>query len=113
VEYDCLCSASNSVSAHIRQYYDNLTTEPGIFWKFDSNILPPHARLESAPSRRGDQCHRNAHGVDDETWRAFFVNRQKTDWSHFSICDNGGHRSVTKDELRQRKMALTENNGIM
>jgi hypothetical protein len=35
--------------------------------------------------------------------RDFFIERQKTDWQDFSVCDNGGFQPVTREELERRK----------
>jgi len=38
--YDCLNDHSSNITTHIQRYYDNLSTNPPTFWRFDSDILP-------------------------------------------------------------------------
>jgi hypothetical protein len=49
------------------------------------------------------------HGIDDGTLRAFFYKQQELDWSGFSVCENGGYRPATREELRRRKLETQTN----
>jgi hypothetical protein len=72
------------------------------FGKFDTATeFPPTHQIEPDNSG-GDDCHRLVKGVDDETLGKIFETKQISD---FSICDNGGYRTVTEAEIVAQKKA--------
>ena len=70
VSWDRIQDTGNSVADHIRRYYQcfpNVAGEPPIFWKFDTDILPPGHAVQQVTSDSGDICHHDVKGLDDLT----------------------------------------------
>ena len=98
IDTACIQDIGNTPCSHIRQYYGKIASEPPIFWKFNTAILPDQCVIEQEDSLTGDVCHYNIHGLNEKQARNFFVNY--ADQFHlFQICDSEGQRILRQSDL--------------
>ena len=93
---DCIADHGRSICGHIREFYGQwrrIVSEPPIFWRFDTAILPQGGRL----AQEGDDiCHQVVEGLsDDALWPVF----ENVPISDLSICTNGDFRPLTRADL--------------
>src|ERR1017187_3724608 len=64
---DCVRASHLEICAHIRGHYKQfpkVLSEPPIFWKFDTDKLPPGGSLRQSGHR--DPCHYVVEGLEDD-----------------------------------------------
>jgi|GraSoi_2013_60cm_1033757.scaffolds.fasta_scaffold86803_1 hypothetical protein len=111
IDWACIQATGRSVGEHIRHHYgkyQNVVWEPPIFWKFDTAAILPVGQIKPDNSG-GDDCHRVVEGVADQTLAAIIESRDVR--SDFSICNNGGYRTVTEAEIVAQKKAFKKQHG--
>ena len=101
VSAECILWSQRPICGHIRQYYGSLTSDPPIFWRFSTDVLPDHHLLEQEESSTGDVCHYNIKGITDKEARRVF----KSVWcdpANFSICDaEQRYRPLTTEDITE------------
>ena len=102
-DYDCAGGTPSAACAHIARWYQDLSGQPAIFWWFTSAQLPNGSvHIEEEPSKTGDECHRNIHGLSAGRAKKFFKRVQgemlfTTDC--FQVCGPDGVKRLSLTEL--------------
>ena len=116
VDCECVLASGTALCDHARIFYlqTNTVSEPPIYWKFDAKLLPPCERIEAVPTKSGDLCHRNVHGIANKTLKSFFkysdpVSKTVRDLSEFTICTENGSRPLSLSDIPPKEIK-TENN---
>lgn len=96
--FDRDCSKQNTGSScnHIESYYQKISFQPPIFWKFSSDQLPNHPKLELDDSN-GDPCHYNIFGLTDKEAKRFFQGEGN---GEYFICRGVSEEMVSKEYLQ-------------
>ena len=93
---DCVQNSRITLCEHIDKYYGDwsgITSDPPVFWQFNTEDLPPGYAVASAAGR--DPCHFVVSGLDDQTlWEFFEPAAGGEALGQFSICANGNHRPL-------------------
>ena len=102
-ECDCVhrigYATGSEICEHAREAYlkrgIRAVSDPPIYWKFDSSILPEGNQITPDPTDF-DPCHSNITGVSDDACSALLKSKSLSD---FMICDENGPRALLRSDL--------------
>jgi hypothetical protein len=57
IDEECILASGRTVCEHIKFYYPTTASEPPIFWRFSTDLLPAPYRIVPEISTAGDKCH--------------------------------------------------------
>src|SRR5690554_4844669 len=70
VDYRCAAGNTCGPCKHIKSFYNRLSTEPPIFWKFTREIIEgEEISFELDDKSGGDKCHYNIHNLSNSKAR--------------------------------------------
>lgn len=92
---ECAIIKSGSICAHIEKHYKLLSSNPSIYWIFDSSKLPSGSSIIQK-TENGDECHHNIIGASGTALRKVPKSWQA---SEMCMCLDSGIRPPTVDEL--------------
>lgn len=95
-ELECAQATSGVVCAHVDRFYPHVAGDPVIFYQLETSELPTEHSVNQSPSDTGDECHHEIDATNSALYKKF---RQKRDWQHFQICDQGQPRPMTADDV--------------
>lgn len=98
IDCGCILNSNGSICSHIREYYQKTAGEPPIYWRFNTEILPPDIELVQEDSPSGDRCHYNIRGLTDKNARKFFK-KYNFDLSLFKTCRDNISVELTEGHL--------------
>ena len=73
IDEQCIRDLGSATCEHIINYYSSIASEPPIFWRFSTDILPTPHSIVSEVSTTGDVCHYNIQGLSNKQARDFFI----------------------------------------
>jgi hypothetical protein len=106
IDRGCIDKTNRSVCEHARLYYSAVSSDPPVFWQFDSAILPAGVQLVEEVSESGDDCHINIKGLTKRESKKFFKRLQKHSVLTFWICSDQGPRIASPTDLKAARDAF-------
>ena len=99
----CAIGDSGNICAHIKRFYADVSSDPPIFWFFESSDLPNgQTKIVESKSTTGDTCHRNITGLSAGRAKKYFKKVQSEKLFSddcFQICGSSNLRRLVKADL--------------
>ena len=90
----CSIAASGSACEHIAEHYADITSNPGVFWRFELFDIP--GCNVTQVTERGDHCHHHLYGISKKQWRDI---RKGITVDSLCVCAPTGLVKATKEDL--------------